>query len=90
ATPNVERALRELADDPATRPETKRRARRVVRRIKRQTAASAVDRAIEYVYVRWPADYTDRHEARTTESDTRTTGEEASGGRDATGLTRDE
>lgn len=65
ASPSVERALRECAEDSATRPDTKERARRVMRRIKRQTAASAVDRSIEYVYVRWPADYTEQHESRT-------------------------
>ncbi|WP_080506132.1 HEAT repeat domain-containing protein [Halorubrum sp. BV1] len=97
ATSSAERALRELSEDAATRPDTKRRARRVLRRIKRQTAASAVDRAIEYVYVRWPADYTEQHADRTGE---RGSGSEAdeqkrdvSGSadeRDATGLTSGE
>jgi len=97
ATPSAERALRELSEDSATRPDTKRRARRVLRRIKRQTAASAVDRAIEYVYVRWPADYTERHADRTdgrnprSEADERKQSEtERSDGRDATGLTSGE
>ncbi|TKX77329.1 hypothetical protein EXE53_27185 [Halorubrum sp. SD626R] len=97
ATPSAERALRELSEDSATRPDTKRRARRVLRRIKRQTAASAVDRAIEYVYVRWPADYTERHADRTDGRDPRSeaderkqSGTERSDGRDATGLTSGE
>ncbi|MFD1570894.1 HEAT repeat domain-containing protein [Halorubrum laminariae] len=101
ATPSVERALRELSEDSVTRPDTKRRARRVVRRIKRRTAESAVDRAIEYVYVRWPADYTERHEGRTGETEAESTGiedgsdgsngnETATDESDATGLTRGE
>jgi len=97
ATPSAERALRELSEDSATRPDTKRRARRVLRRIKRQTAASAVDRAIEYVYVRWPADYTEQHADQTDEGeresdaagrDRSETG--SADGRDATDLTSGE
>lgn len=60
--PSVERELRSIAADDEARSDTRDRARSVLRRLKRRTAASAVDRSIEYVYVRWPADYTEKHE----------------------------
>lgn len=58
--PTLERELRSIAGDPEADPDARERARSVIRRIKEQTAASAADRSIEYVYVRRPADYTER------------------------------
>ncbi|WP_128906193.1 HEAT repeat domain-containing protein [Halorubrum amylolyticum] len=59
--PPLEREVRALAGDPDRDPDARERARSVLRRLKRQTAASAADRSIEYVYVRRPADYTEKH-----------------------------
>ena len=59
--PALERELRALAGDPETDPDARDRARSVLRRLKRQTAASASARSIDYVYVRRPADYTESH-----------------------------
>lgn len=60
-TPTLEQDLRALAADDGTDPDARERARTVLRRLKGQTAASAADRSIEYVYVRRPADYTEEH-----------------------------
>ena len=59
--PDLEREVRALAGDPDGDPDARERARSVLRRLKRETAASAADRSIEYVYVRRPADYTEKH-----------------------------
>jgi len=59
--PDLARAVRALAGDDAADPDARERARSVLKRLKRQTAASAADRSIEYVYVRRPADYTEKH-----------------------------
>jgi len=60
-SPDLERQLRALAEDPGTGEDASERARRVLRRRKRRTADRVTDRALEYVYVRWPADYTEKH-----------------------------
>jgi|GEM_PF-376537 len=57
----LEREVRALAADAEADPDVRERARSVLQRLKRQTAASAADRSIEYVYVRRPADYTEKH-----------------------------
>jgi len=59
--PDLARAVRALAGDDEADPDARERARSVLKRLKRQTAASAADRSIEYVYVRRPADYTEKH-----------------------------
>ncbi|MGQ3330008.1 HEAT repeat domain-containing protein [Halorubrum sp. FL23] len=60
--PDLEREVRALAGDPESDPDARERARSVLRRLKRQTAASAADRSIDYVFVRRPADYTEKQE----------------------------
>lgn len=59
---DVERSLRELAGDEATADPARERARAVLRRFKRAVVETAADRHVEYVYVRWPADYTESRE----------------------------
>lgn len=59
--PGLEQDLRSLAADAEAAPDVRARARSVLQRLKRQTAASAADRSIEYVYVRRPVDYTEKH-----------------------------
>mgnify|MGYP000211467202 CR=1 FL=1 len=59
---DVERSLREMASDEATSDAAQERARAVLRRFKRAVVETAADRHVEYVYVRWPADYTESRE----------------------------
>lgn len=59
---DVERSLREMASDEATADPARERARAVLRRFKRAVVETAADRDVEYVYVRWPADYTESRE----------------------------
>ncbi|PAU83755.1 phycocyanobilin lyase [Halorubrum salipaludis] len=59
--PALEREVRRLAGDAEADPDARERAQSVLRRLKRRTAASAADRSIEYVYVRRPVDYTEKH-----------------------------
>jgi hypothetical protein len=59
---DVERRLREVASDEATAGAARERARAVLRRFKRSVVETAADRDVEYVYVRWPADYTESRE----------------------------
>ncbi|TKX54069.1 HEAT repeat domain-containing protein [Halorubrum sp. SP3] len=59
---DVERRLRELASDETAAEDARERARAVLRRFKRAVVETAADRHVEYVYVRWPADYTERNE----------------------------
>jgi HEAT repeat protein len=59
---DVERRLREVASDEATAEAARERARAVLRRFKRAVVETAADRDVEYVYVRWPADYTESRE----------------------------
>jgi len=56
----LEQALRALAADGGTDPDARARARSAIRRIKAQTAADAADRSLDYIYVRRPADYTEK------------------------------
>lgn len=56
----LEQALRALAADEGTDPDARARARSAIRRIKAQTAADAADRSLDYIYVRRPADYTEK------------------------------
>ncbi|MGQ3331131.1 HEAT repeat domain-containing protein [Halorubrum sp. FL23] len=60
--PDIEGEVRALAADTQADQAARERAQSVLKRLKRQTAASAADRSIEYVYVRRPADYTEKHE----------------------------
>ncbi|TKX57897.1 HEAT repeat domain-containing protein [Halorubrum sp. SS7] len=59
---DVERELRALASDGSAAEAARERARAVLRRFKRSVVETAADRHVEYVYVRWPADYTERYE----------------------------
>lgn len=59
--PELEREVRQLAGDAEADPDARERAQSVLRRLKRRTAESAADRSIEYVYVRRPVDYTEKH-----------------------------
>ncbi|RLM62751.1 HEAT repeat domain-containing protein [Halorubrum sp. Atlit-26R] len=58
---DVERRLRALASDEAAAEAARERARAVLRRFKRAVVEAAADRHVEYVYVRWPADYTESY-----------------------------
>jgi hypothetical protein len=58
--PGLEQALRALAADEGADPDARARARSALRRIKAQTAAAAADRSLDYIYVRHPADYTEK------------------------------
>ncbi|ELZ38455.1 HEAT repeat domain-containing protein [Halorubrum tebenquichense] len=59
---DVERELRSLASDGAASEAARERARAVLRRFKRAVVEAAADRHVEYVYVRWPADYTESYD----------------------------
>ncbi|WP_434520996.1 HEAT repeat domain-containing protein [Halorubrum sp. AS12] len=59
---DVERKLRSLASDGTVSESARERARAVLRRFKRAVVEAAADRHVEYVYVRWPADYTESYE----------------------------
>ncbi|WP_096394258.1 HEAT repeat domain-containing protein [Halorubrum trapanicum] len=59
---DVERKLRALASDGTASEAARERARAVLRRFKRAVVEAAADRHVEYVYVRWPADYTESYE----------------------------
>ncbi|QWC19095.1 HEAT repeat domain-containing protein [Halorubrum sp. 2020YC2] len=59
---DVERRLRSLAGDGAASESARERARAVLRRFKRAVVEAAAERHVEYVYVRWPADYTESYE----------------------------
>ena len=59
---DVERRLRALASDETASEVARERARAVLRRFKRAVVEAAAERHVEYVYVRWPADYTERYE----------------------------
>ena len=59
---DIKRNLRALAGDEAASDAARERARAVLRRFKRAVLAAAADRDVEYVYVRWPADYTESRE----------------------------
>ncbi|TKX76096.1 HEAT repeat domain-containing protein [Halorubrum sp. GN11_10-6_MGM] len=59
---DVERELRALASDGSASEAVRERARAVLRRFKRTVVEAAADRHVEYVYVRWPADYTESYE----------------------------
>ncbi|EMA60474.1 phycocyanobilin lyase subunit [Halorubrum distributum JCM 13561] len=58
---DVERRLRALASDETASESARERARAVLRRFKRAVVEAAADRHVEYVYVRWPADYTESY-----------------------------
>ncbi|ELZ44291.1 phycocyanobilin lyase subunit [Halorubrum coriense DSM 10284] len=58
---DVERNLRALASDETASEAARERARAVLRRFKRAVVEAAADRDVEYVYVRWPADYTESY-----------------------------
>ncbi|ELZ41338.1 phycocyanobilin lyase subunit [Halorubrum californiense DSM 19288] len=58
---DVERKLRALASDETASEAARERARAVLRRFKRAVVEAAADRDVEYVYVRWPADYTESY-----------------------------
>ncbi|QAU13232.1 HEAT repeat domain-containing protein [Halorubrum sp. BOL3-1] len=58
---DVERELRALASDGSASEAARERARAVLRRFKRAVVEAAADRQVEYVYVRWPADYTESY-----------------------------
>ncbi|ELZ54412.1 MULTISPECIES: HEAT repeat domain-containing protein [Halorubrum] len=59
---DVERELRALASDGTASEAARERARAVLRRFKRAVVEAAADRHVEYVYVRWPADYTESYD----------------------------
>jgi HEAT repeat protein len=59
---DVERELRALASDGTASEPARERARAVLRRFKRTVVEAAAERHVEYVYVRWPADYTESYE----------------------------
>ena len=59
---DVERTLRSLASDQTASEAARERARVVLQRFKRAIVEAAADRHVEYVYVRWPADYTESYE----------------------------
>ena len=58
---DVERNLRSLASDETAPEAARERARAVLRRFKRAVVEAAANRDVEYVYVRWPADYTESY-----------------------------
>ncbi|OYR74639.1 hypothetical protein DJ76_05930, partial [Halorubrum ezzemoulense] len=58
---DIKRNLRALAGDEAASDAARERARAVLRRFKRAVVEAAADRDVEYVYVRWPADYTESY-----------------------------
>lgn len=58
---DVERRLRSLASDGAASESARERAKAVLRRLKRAVVEAAAERHVEYVYVRWPADYTESY-----------------------------
>lgn len=57
---DIEAELRALTADETTSEAGRERARAVRRRIKREAAEAAAAQHVEYVYVRWPADYTEK------------------------------
>ena len=59
---DVERRLRALASDGGASEAARERARAVLRRFRRAVVEAAADRHVEYVYVRWPADYTESYD----------------------------